>query len=112
MNTPESKNYDVCIIGAGLAGMAATVFAVHRDMTCVQVGSIGEINFATGLLDLISVHPASKKHVWKDPWAGIDALSQDIPDHPYARLKKEDIQAAFDELLSFLEGVGLHTIDA
>jgi glycerol-3-phosphate dehydrogenase subunit B len=87
--------------------MAATVYAANRGLTCVQVGSIGEINFATGLFDLISVHPANKKHIWKDPWAGIDALSQDIPNHPYTRLTKENIQTAFDELLSFLEGAGL-----
>ena len=107
MTNPEAKKYDVCIIGAGLAGMAAAVFAANRGLSSVQVGSIGEINFSSGLLDLIYVHPVGEKQVWNNPWTGIDALSQAIPEHPYARLTKEDIQAAFEELLSFLKEAGL-----
>ena len=107
MNIPEAKKYDVCIIGAGLAGLAATLFASNRGLSCVEVGQTGEINFATGFLDLLGVHPAGEKHAWTDPWAGIDALALDIPQHPYARLTREDIQAAFEEILTFLKEAGL-----
>ena len=61
MTNPEDKTYDVCIIGAGLAGLAATLFAANRGLTCVEVGQIGEINFASGLLDLLGVHPVDEK---------------------------------------------------
>ena len=98
---------ELCIIGAGLAGLAATLFAANRGLTCVEVGQTGEINFASGFLDLLGVHPAGEKHVWTDPWAGMEVLVQDIPEHPYARLPGEDIQAAFDEILLFLKEVGL-----
>ncbi len=87
--------------------MAATLFAANRGMACVQVGHTGEINFSSGFLDLLGVHPINEKHTWDDPWAGIDALVRDIPDHPYARLAKKDIRAALEELLSFLEATGL-----
>ncbi len=97
---------DVCVIGTGLAGMAATFFAATRGLTVVQAGHTGEIIFASGLLDLLGVHPVSEKRPWSDPWAAIDALVRDIPHHPYARLKKEDIKAAFDEILAFLEENG------
>jgi glycerol-3-phosphate dehydrogenase subunit B len=107
MSNSETINTDVCIIGAGLAGLAATLYAANRGLTCVQVGGTGEINFSSGFLDLLGVHPVSEKHAWDDPWAGIDALVRDIPDHPYARLSMEDIQAAFEELLSFLIETGL-----
>ena len=98
---------DVCVIGSGLAGLAATFFAATRGLTVVQAGHTGEIIFASGLLDLLGVHPVSEKRPWSDPWAAIDALVRDIPHHPYARLKKEDIKAAFDEILTFLEENGL-----
>jgi glycerol-3-phosphate dehydrogenase subunit B len=98
---------ELCIIGAGLAGLAATLFAANRGLTCVEVGQTGEINFASGFLDLLGVHPAGEKHVWTDPWAGMEVLVQDIPEHPYARLPGEDIQTAFDEILFFLKEVGL-----
>ena len=108
MTIPQAKKkYDICIIGAGLAGLAATMFAANQGLSCVQVGHTGEINFSSGHLDLLGVHPVGKKKVLTDPWAGIDALVQAIPDHPYAKLSREDIQTAFRELLSFLKETGL-----
>jgi glycerol-3-phosphate dehydrogenase subunit B len=99
---------DLCVIGSGLAGMAATLFAAARGLSVVQAGHTGEIVFASGLMDLLGVHPAIEKRLRNDPWAALEALKRDIPDHPYARLKKDDIKAAFDEILAFLEEVGLH----
>ena len=107
MPNPETTKYDLCIIGAGIAGMAAALFAANRGLSTVQVGSTGEIIFASGLLDLMGVHPVHKKNIWHDPWAAIDALARDIPEHPYARLKKEDIQTAFEEILTALQKAGL-----
>ena len=107
MNNHEAKKYDVCIIGTGLAGLTAAMFCANRGLNCINIGQTGEINFATGFLDLLGVYPAGEKHALLDPWAGIDALVRDFPEHPYARLPKEDIQAAFKELLIFLDETGL-----
>ena len=107
MTDSETKKYDICIIGAGLAGLAATTFAANRGLSCAQSGLTGEINFSSGCFDLLGVHPIGEKNILSDPWAGIDALVRDIPDHPYARLPKENIQAAFGELLPFLKETGL-----
>jgi len=107
MTVSETIKYDVCVIGAGLAGLAATLFAANRGLSCVEVGQTGEINFSSGVLDLLGVHPVDEKHAWTDPWAGIDALVRDIPQHPYAKLPKEDIQRALEEILTFLNQVGL-----
>jgi glycerol-3-phosphate dehydrogenase subunit B len=107
MSNTQPKKYDVCVIGAGLAGLTAAMFAANRGLSVVQVGQTGEIIFASGLLDLLGVHPVGEKSVLSDPWSGIDALVRDIPDHPYARLPKEDIQSGFSELMSFLKEAGL-----
>ncbi len=107
MTSPQAKKYDICIIGAGLAGLAATMFAANQGLSCVEVGHTGEINFSSGLLDLLGVHPVVEKKILTDPWAGVDALVRNIPDHPYAKLPKEDIRTAFGELLSFLKETGL-----
>ena len=107
MKDAEPTKYDVCVIGTGLAGMAAALFCANRDLSTLQVGHTGEIIFTSGLLDLMGVHPVKEKHLWRDPWAAIDAVVNDIPNHPYARVKKQDIQSAFDELLAFLDDVGL-----
>jgi glycerol-3-phosphate dehydrogenase subunit B len=98
---------EVLVIGRGMAGMAAALFAANRGLSTVQAGMTGGLIFASGLLDLLGVYPLHEKKQWDDPWAGIDLLIQDVPHHPYALLKREEIQGAFDEVLSFLEEHGL-----
>ena len=103
MTNPGDKTYDVCIIGSGLAGLTATLFAANRGLTCIEVGQIGEIHFASGLLDLLGVYPVENNQVWSDPWEGIKFLVQDNSQHPYARLALDDIRTAFEEILTFLK---------
>ncbi len=90
-----------------MAGMSAALFAVNRGLSTVLVGRTGEIIFATGLLDLMAVHPVETGRSWEDPWAAIAALVKDQPRHPYARLAPDGIRAAFDELTAFLGDNGL-----
>jgi len=98
---------DLVIIGAGMAGMAASLFAGNRNIETVQVGITSEIIFASGLLDLMGVHPVEHGTVWKDPWEGIENLCRDIPDHPYAKIPPTIIHDALEELIAFLNASGL-----
>jgi glycerol-3-phosphate dehydrogenase subunit B len=98
---------DVCVVGSGMAGMSAALFAANRGLATVLVGRTGEIIFATGLLDLLGVHPLEEGKTWSDPWAGMAALVKDLPRHPYARLTAGDIRTALDEVLRFFEANGL-----
>ena len=61
---------DLCVIGTGLTGMAATLFAANRGLSLVQVGHTGEIIFASGLLDLLAVYPVGQKKLRGDPLTG------------------------------------------
>ena len=61
MTNPEAKKYDVCIIGAGLAGLAATLFAANRGLSCVEAGQTGEINFASGFFDLLGKRKSKER---------------------------------------------------
>ena len=103
----EPIKADLTVIGAGMAGMAATLFAANRGLSVAQVGSSTEIGLASGLFDLLGIHPMSEGKRWDNPWAGMEALARDIPKHPYAQIPPKDFQEAFDELLDFLEGAGL-----
>jgi glycerol-3-phosphate dehydrogenase subunit B len=107
MNAANRIDCDLLVIGQGMAGMSAALFAANRGLSTVQVGFTGELVFASGLLDLMAVHPLEPRKVWHDPWAAISALAKDIPEHPYARLTGEQIRRAFDECLAFLERSGL-----
>ena len=103
MCTNETR-CDLFIIGAGMAGMAAALFAAKRGVATVICGSVGGIDFSSGPLDLLAVHPVAEKKVWDNPWDALDALVADEPQHPYALVGKERIQAAMDE---FCDGLAL-----
>jgi glycerol-3-phosphate dehydrogenase subunit B len=99
---------DLVVIGTGLAGLASACFALGRGLRTLVVGATpGEMLFASGALDLLSVHPVENQRRWQDPWAAVAALIEDQPDHPYARVGLEKIQKAIEEYLSFLSAVGL-----
>lgn len=106
-DTSNHLECELAVIGTGMAGMAAALFAANRGLSVIQAGLTGEIIYASGFFDLLGIHPPEKQKPWKDPWSGIRALTRDIPNHPYALLKKEDMLAAFEEFLSFLGHAGL-----
>ena len=107
MTDAANQKYDLVIIGTGMAGMAAAVFAVNRGISTAIVGSLGESWFTGGLIDLMGVHPVGSGKTWGNPWAAIKAVVKDIPGHPYARLNPEDIKAALQEFYAFLNDAGL-----
>jgi len=107
MSTAHPEHYDVAVIGAGLAGMAAALFARERGLSCIQVGGSGGILFASGLLDLMGVHPVVERRTWHDPFAALAALAQDEPDHPLARVDAASIRAAFESFVAALATTGL-----
>lgn len=102
-----SDTRDVAVIGAGLAGVSAALFAATRGLRVVQVGNAGALLFSSGLLDLLAVHPVEAGRVWGDPWAGLAALRRDLPRHPYARLSDGCLRAAFREIVAALDDAGL-----
>jgi glycerol-3-phosphate dehydrogenase subunit B len=105
-NLPEI-NCDLLVIGSGITGMAAALFAANRGMDTVQMGLAGELGFASGFLDLLGVHPIADGRVWDRPFDGIEALVAKHPRHPYALLNKKDIQSALSGFVSFLAANGL-----
>jgi glycerol-3-phosphate dehydrogenase subunit B len=107
MTAPKRIKHDLVVIGSGLAGMAAAVFAVNRGISTAIVGSMGEAWFTSGAIDLMGVHPVESGRRWNDPWAAIDALRRDLPGHPYAKLSNATIRTAVGEFLLFLNEAGL-----
>jgi glycerol-3-phosphate dehydrogenase subunit B len=107
MTDTATQKYDLAIIGAGMAAMAAAVFAAHRGISTVIVGSPGESWLTAGLIDLMGVHPIAEGKTWPDPWAAIEAVTRDIPGHPYARMDREDIKTGLQEFYRFLNRAGL-----
>ncbi len=94
------------VIGAGMGGMAASLFAARRGIDTVQVGRGGTIPFASGVLDLLGVYPAPAGQNLTDPWEGIARLRRESSAHPYTRVGSQDMRAAWRQCLQFLTDAG------
>jgi len=104
---PSELYADLAVIGNGFAGMAAALFAANRGIRTIRVGGVSEISFASGLIDLMGVHPVAEGLLWDNPWHAINALKQDVPAHPFSRMHKESIRFAIDEFITCLKSAGV-----
>ncbi len=107
MSGPERASCDVAVIGAGMAGMATALFAAARGLSCIQIGNAGSILFASGLLDLLSVHPVAEARRWRSPYQALAALGRDQPEHPLARVDSATIRPAFETFVAALGSAGM-----
>jgi len=101
------QEFDLTVIGDGMAGTAAVLFALNRGLSVAWAGTGNPLSLASGCLDFLACHPLSARKTWTDPWAAVEALTRDLPAHPYARLRREEIEAAWDETLKCLNQGGL-----
>ncbi|MCD4721200.1 MAG: glycerol-3-phosphate dehydrogenase subunit GlpB [Desulfobacula sp.] len=103
---------DLFIIGSGMAGMSAALFAANRKINSVVAGGAGGFEYSSGLLDLWGLSLTQKgltqrERVSKKPWDMVLKIYDQMPDHPYAKIKKEPLKQAFYELIKSLKSQGL-----
>ena len=103
----NQMNCQVAVIGAGTAGMAAAIFAANRGLSVVQVGKASELSFSSGCLDLFSTIPGEELRHFENPFDGIEALVAEQPNHPYARVSRDEIAQSFEEFTAFMAGAGM-----
>jgi glycerol-3-phosphate dehydrogenase subunit B len=102
MNTLPDLSCDLFVIGQGLTGMAASVFAANRGLTVCQIGTGQPLIFHSGLFDFIGTWPVHEQAGWEDPWKALNTLKMTDRKHPYSHLDPADIGNAFDEISAFL----------
>ena len=107
MTAAAANACDLCIVGSGMAGLSAALFAAERGLSTIVVGRTGEIIFATGFLDLLAAPAPETGRLWEDPWAALEALGRSQPQHPYARIAPERIRSAVDRVVAFLTEQGI-----
>ncbi len=98
------EEVDLAIVGAGLAGRAAALFAAARGMRTALLGQAGMLGYATGFLDLLS---AEEGRPIDDPLAGIERLRARRPAHPLARIGAARALSAMEEFVAALNETGL-----
>jgi len=109
--TSRKIETEFAVVGTGIAGFAASLFAHARGLDVTQVGHSGAIAYTTGYLDLLGAREGA---LLDDPWAGLDALRTLAPGHPFARLANDDIRTALSEFIAALNtgGIGYTPVGA
>jgi glycerol-3-phosphate dehydrogenase subunit B len=106
-NEHRHVSCQLAIVGTGLAGFAAAVFAGNRGLSTALTGNTGALAYTTGYLDLLGAMDGGGPPL-DDPWPAIQSLQTTRPEHPLCRLSPASIRAAFAEFTSFLCGAGLN----
>ena len=104
----ETRHFEteLAVIGSGIAGFAASIFALNRQIKIAQVGNTGAVAYTTGYLDLLGSAEEST-HAIDNPWDGLLQLKNNHPDHPLSRISAEDIRHGFEQFTSFLGECGI-----
>lgn len=97
----------LAVVGTGLAGFAAAVFAGNRALDTALTGNTGALAYTTGYLDLLGAMDGGGPPL-DDPWQALQALQATQPEHPLCRLSPASIHAAFTEFTAFLGSAGLN----
>lgn len=95
---------ELAVVGTGIAGFAASLFARARGLEVTQAGHSGAIAYTTGYLDLLGVLDGK---VQDDPWAALETLRARAPAHPLARLGPEETRNAMAQFAATLSRMGL-----
>ncbi|AWI50583.1 anaerobic glycerol-3-phosphate dehydrogenase subunit B [Actinobacillus porcitonsillarum] len=85
-------NFDVVIIGGGLAGLTCGIALQEQGKRCAIINNgQAAIDFASGSMDLLSQLPSGQKV--ENVYQALDELSQQAPEHPYSLIGKERVLA-------------------
>jgi glycerol-3-phosphate dehydrogenase subunit B len=98
---------DLTVVGSGLAGFAASIFALSRNINTTQVGDSGAVTYTTGYLDLLGYHFPNSMELLADPWLGLQQLREIQPNHPLNSITESEIRNAFKQVTDFLTGSGI-----
>ncbi|MCB1761310.1 MAG: glycerol-3-phosphate dehydrogenase subunit GlpB [Gammaproteobacteria bacterium] len=94
----------LAIIGSGMAGFAASVFALDRGIKTAQVGNTGAVAYTTGYLDLLG---GDQHSLLTDPWRALVELRQHEPRHPLARIGEQEIRTALARFTHAVSEMGI-----
>ncbi|WP_375748624.1 glycerol-3-phosphate dehydrogenase subunit GlpB [Vibrio sp. HN007] len=100
-------NYDVIIIGGGVAGYSAALKCLENGLkTAVISSGQSALHFSSGSVDLLTHSPVTNKPIRK-PLNEIQKLESELPAHPYAKLGAQKVEKALNWFQYKMEQQGL-----
>ncbi|XPV76889.1 MAG: glycerol-3-phosphate dehydrogenase subunit GlpB [Desulfovibrio sp.] len=114
MSNNQVLHCDVAVVGSGLAGMAAALYAGKKGLDVVQTGMSGAVAYTTGAMDILGAVPATEANPSIEdvdsPKDSYSTFCEIFPEHPYARIDLADVHAAFEEMMEFLGEYGVRYV--
>lgn len=102
-------NFDVAIIGGGLAGLTCGIALQQRGKRCVVINNgQAAIDFASGSLDLLGKLPNGS--AVENVRENITALRDQLPTHPYSLLGAEKVIAKAKDFEALAQSLNLDLI--
>jgi glycerol-3-phosphate dehydrogenase subunit B len=100
--------YDVVVIGAGIAGLTtACQLAQANQKVLLVANGIGALLLASGCVDVLGFQPADSLEPVKNPAGQLAGFMAERPDHPYAVVGQENIEAGLKAFLKVVNEHGL-----
>ncbi|UKH17925.1 glycerol-3-phosphate dehydrogenase subunit GlpB [Actinobacillus pleuropneumoniae] len=100
-------NFDVVIIGGGLAGLTCGIALQEQGKRCVIINNgQAAIDFSSGSMDLLSRLPSGQKV--ENVYQSLDELKLQAPEHPYSILGKDQVLAKAQQFEQLAQSLNLH----
>lgn len=103
-NTPV----DLLVVGSGLSGMAAALFAAKQGISVAQVSQSSTLLYHSGLIDVLGSIPGTEPKAISNPVKGIEELLEQYPDHLYSKIDLEELEESLEVVRAFLGEQGVN----
>lgn len=99
-------NYDVIVIGGGMAGYTSAIHCLEKGLKTALVNNgRSALHFSSGSVDLLSSTPSGTPV--RFPYPAIANFSTEYPEHPYAKLGQEKVSKAVDWFTEMMNRAGV-----
>ena len=96
------------VIGAGLTGLMAAHTAAQAGLQVrIIAKGMGATHWHAGTVDVLGYHPRDSRQPVRRPLESRDVLVAEQPEHPYARVSPEEMQAGLEAFTRLAQEAGL-----